>query len=159
MSGRLRQSQSQLIHRIADDVSREVDPADLASDTELATKGPETDPEQGPRRTFWQRWRHVRTRRRKLIGLGVPRRQAIRHAKSRKGPWQMANSISTDVGMTNDWLALRAYQLKEPVGEPCSASLNPRMRTRMYGRVGRVAGNGHPYPILRLAHIKAPAGE
>ena len=38
------------------------------------------------RMRFWKRWRHVRTRRRELIGLGIPRRQAIRHAKSRKGP-------------------------------------------------------------------------
>jgi hypothetical protein len=33
--------------------------------------------------------------------LGVPRRQAIRHGKSRKGPWRMAKTIASDVGMTN----------------------------------------------------------
>ncbi|MGV3484137.1 MAG: group II intron maturase-specific domain-containing protein [Planctomycetaceae bacterium] len=39
------------------------------------------------RMCYWKRWRHnARTRRRELIRLGVPRRQAIRHAKSRKGP-------------------------------------------------------------------------
>jgi len=59
------------------------------------------------RMCYWKRWRHVRTRRRELIGLGVPRRQAIRHAKSRKGPWHMAKSIATGVGMTNAWLALQ----------------------------------------------------
>ena len=56
------------------------------------------------RMCFWKRWRHVRTRRRELIGLGVPRRQAIRHAKSRKGPWHMAKTIASGVGMTNAWL-------------------------------------------------------
>ena len=38
-------------------------------------------------------------------GANVPRRQAIRHGKSRKGPWHMAKSIASGVGMTNDWLA------------------------------------------------------
>jgi RNA-directed DNA polymerase len=56
------------------------------------------------RMCYWKRWRHVRTRRRELIRLGVPRRQAIRHAKSRKGPWHMAKTIASGVGMTNAWL-------------------------------------------------------
>ena len=38
------------------------------------------------RMCYWKRWRFARTRRRELIRLGVPRRQAIRHARSRKGP-------------------------------------------------------------------------
>jgi len=56
------------------------------------------------RMCYWKRWRHVRTRRRELIRLGVPRRQAIRHARSRKGPWHMAKSIAIGVGLTNAWL-------------------------------------------------------
>jgi len=56
------------------------------------------------RMCYWKRWRHVRTRRRELIRLGVPRRQAIRHARSQKGPWHMAKSIATGVGLTNAWL-------------------------------------------------------
>jgi RNA-directed DNA polymerase len=59
------------------------------------------------RMCFWKRWRHARTRRRELIKLGVPRRQAIRHAKSRKGPWRMAKTIASGVGMTNAWLELQ----------------------------------------------------
>ena len=59
------------------------------------------------RMCFWKRWRQVRTRRRELIKLGVPRRQAIRHAKSCKGPWRMAKTIASGVGMTNAWLALQ----------------------------------------------------
>ena len=39
-----------------------------------------------------------------LLALGVPRRQAIRHGKSRKGPWRMAKTIASGVGMTNAWL-------------------------------------------------------
>ena len=56
------------------------------------------------RACFWKRWRHVRTRIRNLIALGVPRRPAIRHGKSRKGPWHMAKTIASGVGMTNKWL-------------------------------------------------------
>jgi RNA-directed DNA polymerase len=53
---------------------------------------------------YWKRWRHVRTRIRELIALGVQRRQAIRHGKSRKGYWRMAKSIASGVGLTNAWL-------------------------------------------------------
>ena len=53
---------------------------------------------------YWKRWRHVRTRIRELLALGVSRRQAIRHGISRKGPWHMAKTIASGVGMTNAWL-------------------------------------------------------
>ena len=53
---------------------------------------------------YWKRWRRVRTRRRELIALGVSPRQAARHARSRKGPWHMAKTIASGVGMTNAWL-------------------------------------------------------
>ncbi|MEZ6081902.1 MAG: hypothetical protein R3C56_41375 [Pirellulaceae bacterium] len=36
--------------------------------------------------------------------LGVPRRQAIRHAKSRQSYWHMAKTIASGVGLTNQWL-------------------------------------------------------
>lgn len=53
---------------------------------------------------FWKRWRYPRTRSRELMRLGVPRRQAIRHGKSRKGYWHMAKTIASGVGLTNAWL-------------------------------------------------------
>ena len=53
---------------------------------------------------YWKQWRRPKTRRRNLIQLGVPRRQAIRHARSRKGPWHMSKTIASGVGMTNQWL-------------------------------------------------------
>ena len=59
------------------------------------------------RMCYCKPWRHVRTRRRELIGLGVPRRQTIRHARSRKGPWHMAKTIASGVGMTNRWSELQ----------------------------------------------------
>ena len=77
------------------------------------------------RMCFWKRWRHVRTRRRELIGLGVPRRQAIRHARSRKGPWHMAKTIASGVGMTNAWLELQGMVSLKSLW----ASLAPLRRT------------------------------
>jgi RNA-directed DNA polymerase len=54
------------------------------------------------RMCFWKRWRYPRTR--ELMRLGVSRRQAIRHGKSRKGYWHMAKTIASGVGLTNAWL-------------------------------------------------------
>ena len=56
------------------------------------------------RMCYWKRWRYPRTRSRELMRLGVSRRQAIRHGKSRKGYWHMAKTIASGVGMTNKWL-------------------------------------------------------
>ncbi len=56
------------------------------------------------RMCYWKRWRYPRTRSRELMRLGVSRRQAIRHGKSRKGYWHMAKTIASGVGMTNQWL-------------------------------------------------------
>ena len=56
------------------------------------------------RMCFWKRWRFVRTRVQNLLALGVPRRQAFRHAKSRKDPWHMAKTIASGAGVTNAWL-------------------------------------------------------
>jgi RNA-directed DNA polymerase len=57
------------------------------------------------RMCYWKQWREPKTRRRNLILLGVPRRQAIRHARSRQGHWHMAKTIASGVGLTNAWLA------------------------------------------------------
>jgi RNA-directed DNA polymerase len=57
------------------------------------------------RMCYWKQWRRPKTRRRNLIRLGVPRRQAIRHARSRQGYWHMSKTIASGVGMTNAWLA------------------------------------------------------
>jgi RNA-directed DNA polymerase len=57
------------------------------------------------RMCYWKQWRRPRKRRRELIRLGVPIRQAIRHARSRKGYWRMSKTIASGVGLTNAWLA------------------------------------------------------
>jgi RNA-directed DNA polymerase len=56
------------------------------------------------RMCYWKQWRRPKTRRRELIRLGVPRRQAIRHARSRQGYWHMSKTIASGVGLTNAWL-------------------------------------------------------
>lgn len=77
------------------------------------------------RMCYWKRWRHVRTRRRELIRLGVPRRQAIRHAKSRHSYWHMAKTIASGVGMTNAWLQTQGLVRLKPLW----AALAPLRRT------------------------------
>ena len=57
------------------------------------------------RMCYWKQWKRPRKRRRELIRLGVPRRQAIRHARSRQGYWHMSKTIASGVGLTNAWLA------------------------------------------------------
>ena len=57
------------------------------------------------RMCYWKQWRRPKRRRAMLIRLGVPRRQAIRHARSRKSYWHMAKTIASGVGLTNAWLA------------------------------------------------------
>ena len=47
----------------------------------------------------------LRKRIRHLLAMNVPRRQAIRHGKSRKGPWHRVKTIASGVGMANPWLA------------------------------------------------------
>ncbi|MEZ6056235.1 MAG: group II intron maturase-specific domain-containing protein [Planctomycetaceae bacterium] len=57
------------------------------------------------RMCYWKQWRRPKRRREMLIRLGVPRRQAIRHARSRKSYWHMSKTIASGVGLTNAWLA------------------------------------------------------
>lgn len=57
------------------------------------------------RMCYWKQWRRPRRRREMLIRLGVPRRQAIRHARSRQSYWHMSKTIASGVGLTNAWLA------------------------------------------------------
>jgi RNA-directed DNA polymerase len=77
------------------------------------------------RMCYWKRWRHARTRSRNLVRLGVSRRQAIRHAKSRQAYWHMAKTIASGVGMTNAWLKEQGLIALKPLW----AELAPLRRT------------------------------
>ena len=57
------------------------------------------------RMCYWKQWRRPKRRREMLIRFGVPKRQAIRHARSRESYWHMSKTIASGVGLTNAWLA------------------------------------------------------
>jgi len=57
------------------------------------------------RMCFWKQWRYTRTKVKNLLKLRASKRQAIMTALSRKGPWHLARTLATHVGMTNKWLA------------------------------------------------------
>lgn len=56
------------------------------------------------RACIWKQWRLPRTRIRKLTELGVPKKEAISHGNSRKGPWRMSRSLALSMGMRVAWL-------------------------------------------------------
>ena len=78
----------------------------------------------------------------------VPRRQAIRHGKSRKRTLAYGKD---DRKWCRDDERLVSFagclESENPQGRTRSSSWNRLARTRMLGGVGRVPGNGHPYPI------------
>ena len=57
------------------------------------------------RMCYWKQWRYVRTKVRHLLKLGTSKRHAILTGLSRKGPWHLARTLATQVGMTNKWLS------------------------------------------------------
>jgi group II intron reverse transcriptase/maturase len=44
------------------------------------------------RQARWKEWKRCKTKRRNLIALGIPERDAARWAATRKGPWRLAGS-------------------------------------------------------------------
>ncbi len=56
------------------------------------------------RMCFIKQWRKCRTKVRELLKLGVNLRMAISIGLSRKGPYRLAKTFATQLGMTNKWL-------------------------------------------------------
>ena len=56
------------------------------------------------RMCYWKQWRKPRTRIRRLMKLGAFPKQAISVGLSRKGPWHLSRTLSTQHGMNNKWL-------------------------------------------------------
>ena len=54
---------------------------------------------------YWKQWGRPRTRRRKLLRLGIGRHEVHKASRSRKGHWRMSNNSLVKRAMTNDWLA------------------------------------------------------
>jgi RNA-directed DNA polymerase len=56
------------------------------------------------RMCYWKQWRLCRTKVKNLLSVGVSLKAAISVGMSRKGPWRLARTLATQVGMTNQWL-------------------------------------------------------
>ncbi len=56
------------------------------------------------RMCYMKQWRLTRTRIRNLLNLGAPKSQAIPVGMSCKGPWKLARTYATQLGMNNIWL-------------------------------------------------------
>jgi RNA-directed DNA polymerase len=56
------------------------------------------------RACYWKQWKKPRKRIGELLKLGVSKKNAITVGMSRKGPWRLARTMATQVGMTNKWL-------------------------------------------------------
>ena len=57
------------------------------------------------RMCYVKQWRRPRTRTGHLLRLGVAKRQAIALGMSSKGPWRLARTYATQLGMSNQWLS------------------------------------------------------
>ena len=51
-----------------------------------------------------KQWRRTRTRIRHLLSLGASKSQAIPVGLGSKGPWRLARTYATQLGMNNAWL-------------------------------------------------------
>jgi RNA-directed DNA polymerase len=53
---------------------------------------------------YWKQWGRPRTRRRKLLKLGVGRDEVHKASRARKGHWRMSQMSLVRWAMNNDWL-------------------------------------------------------
>lgn len=54
---------------------------------------------------YWKQWGRPRTRRRKLLRLGIGRDEVHKASRSRKGHWRMSHTSIVERAMTDAWLA------------------------------------------------------
>ena len=54
---------------------------------------------------YWKQWGRPRTRRRKLLSLGIGRDEVKLATRSRKGPWRMSHNSIVQRAMTDRWLS------------------------------------------------------
>jgi RNA-directed DNA polymerase len=53
---------------------------------------------------YWKQWKRPRTRRRKLLSLGIRRDEVHLASRSRKGPWRMSRNSLINRALSVDWL-------------------------------------------------------
>jgi RNA-directed DNA polymerase len=54
---------------------------------------------------YWKQWGRPRTRRRRLLALGIGRDEVKKASRSRKGHWRMSQNELVRRAMTNRWLS------------------------------------------------------
>ena len=54
---------------------------------------------------YWKQWGRPRTRRRRLLSLGIGRNEVKLASRSRKGPWRMSHNTIVQRAMTDRWLS------------------------------------------------------
>jgi RNA-directed DNA polymerase len=54
---------------------------------------------------YWKQWGRPRTRRRKLLSLGIGRHEVHMASRSRKGHWRMSHNSLVQRALINGWLA------------------------------------------------------
>jgi RNA-directed DNA polymerase len=74
--------------------------------SELYRPVPETDEwiRRRVRMCYWKQWRRCRKRVGELLKLGVPQRQAVLTALSRKSYWRLSRTMATHWGLNGAWL-------------------------------------------------------
>jgi group II intron reverse transcriptase/maturase len=87
------------------------------------------------RQVRWKEWKRVRTKRRKLIALGIPEHEAHQWACSRKGYWRIASSPILHCALPNAYWADLGLQ---GFAEPC----------RRFRDAERTAGCGPARPVV-----------
>ncbi len=53
---------------------------------------------------YWKQWKRPKTRRRKLLRLGIGRDEVHLASRSRKGPWRMSHTSIVNRALSVDWL-------------------------------------------------------
>lgn len=54
---------------------------------------------------YWKQWGRPRTRRKKLISLGIDRDEVKKASRSRKGHWRMCQNSLVRIALNNEWLS------------------------------------------------------
>jgi RNA-directed DNA polymerase len=80
---------------------------------------------------YWKQWKRPRTRRKRLIRLGIDRDVVHMATRSRKGPWRMSQNKWVQMAMNVEWLSRQgvpsvreqwesiALASARPYGQPC----------------------------------------
>ena len=79
----------------------------------------------------WKQWKRARTRRRRLIRLGIPPAEVYKASRCRRGYWWMAGTSIVQRALDNQWLteqgvpSLRQRWIDMHYGKP-NEQFNPQ---------------------------------